>query len=728
MPTEQSLTTESLHSFLDGADARIVTVRDAEKPKAKQLASQVVDWYLQEMINQAPARAEMAIDAAFYDGDQWTAEEIAELEARNQHPSKVNLIKPTIDWLTGTEKRIRADWKVLPTTQDGSEDAKLKTKLLKYIEDVNHGAHKKSAAFAHAVKVGIGWREFGIRGDRTDEPIYIGHCSWRDIIYDSMALDPMFIEDGRFMFRRRVVDLDIALAMLPERQEELKLAAMNSYDRHWNSYESDVQLYYKKREMAYSVHDAIHQLQNRRLVVELVEGWYRKPTKVKKIKESDRYPWGTEYDPNDPDMVADVEDAQTDATLYDKVEMKMYVCMFIAPGMDGISTGTGRLLFNCRSPYKHNRFPFVPIRAFTKDDDGTPYGVVRNQRDPQRDFNKRHSKAQFILSTRGVIYDDGAVDDEDLLADEVARPDFLIKKKKGFDLDIHDDRQLAQEHIEISRLDEQYIRQSSGVTGENLGLQTNATSGIAIRNRQNEGGVITQDLFDNSLLHDQVSGEILLSLVEQFMDLPTIISVNGDAATEFLEINQPAPDGSGLINDITARKTKFKVSEQDYNATVRQSMFEELMKLVSSLPGEISLQLLDAVVDLSDIPERSELVRRIRQINGQTDPEDTTEEQIDEQRTAQQQQRDEAAKLARDEKLADIRKKNADAHHKEVSAGKVNVEALLEALEAAGIALLVPPQQTQMADAMVQEGQQGRNPAPAAPQQPQLPQPTTTEV
>lgn len=726
MPTEQSLKADNLHKFLDAAEMRIVTREQADKPPAQQLAGQIIDWYLQEMINQADARAEMAIDAAFYDGDQWSADEIAELEERNQHPSKVNLIKPTIDWLTGTEKRIRTDWKVLPTTKDGSEDAKLKTQLLKYVNEVNHGAFKKSAAFAHAVKVGMGWREFGIRGDKSDEPLFIGQPSWRDMIHDSQANDPMFIEDGRFIFRRRVVDLDISLAMFPERQEELKLAALSSYDRHWNSFESEVQLYYKKKDMNYSIHDAISQLQNRRLVVELVECWYRKPTKVKKIKNSDQFSWGTEYDPNNADMVADVQDAQTDSTLYDKVEMKMYVCMFIAPGADSIGGGGSRLLFNCKSPYKHNRFPFVPVRAFTKDSDGTPYGVVRNQRDPQRDFNKRHSKAQFILATRGVSYEDGAIDDEDKLAEEIARPDFIIKFAKGKEFKIHTDRELASEHIEVARLDEQYIRQSSGVTGENMGLQTNATSGVAIRNRQSEGGVITQDLFDNSLLHDQVSGEIMLSLVEQFMDLPTILAVTGETGEEFLEINQPAPDGSGLINDITQRKTKFKVSEQDYNATVRQTMFEELMKLVTSLPGEISLQLLDAVVDLSDIPERKELVRRIRQINGQSDPEDINEDEIAAQREQQEQQRQEEARLAREAQAADTRKKNADAHHKEVTASKANVEALLAALEAAGLALLVPPNQTQMADAMVREGQDS---APAAtdqqpqPQQ-QLPPPT----
>ncbi|MDP2346723.1 MAG: hypothetical protein Q8N34_03245 [Gammaproteobacteria bacterium] len=721
MRNENTLRTDNIENFLKSAEIEIVTRSQADKPEALILASQVQDWYLQEKTIQAENRIEMATDAAFYDGDQWTDDEKAELEERNQYPSVINLIKPTIDWLTGTEKRVRTDWKVLPTTKDGGEDAKIKTHVLKYIAEVNHAAHKKSAAFAHAVKVGLGWRELGVRGDLTDEPIFIGHVNWRDMTYDSQASDPMFIEDGRYMFRDKVVDLDVALAMFPDRAEELKLAALSTYDKHWDYANSEVQLYFRPTQISSGIQDALTTFHNRRLIVRLVEGWYRKPVKVKKIKLSDKFPWGADFDPENAEMVADVEDAQTRATLYDKVEMRMFVCVFIHPGFETNRSG-GRLLLNCRSPYKHGRFPFVPIWAFRKDSDNTPYGVIRNQRDPQKDFNKRHSKAQHILSTKGVSYEEGAIDDEDKLAEELARPDFIIRFNKGKEFNIHESRELAAEHVQIATLDEQYIRQSSGVTGENMGLQTNATSGIAIQRRQNEGGVITQDLFDNSILHDQVCGEILLSLVEQFMDLPKQIAIAGDHGQEFIDINMPDETGENLLNDITARKAKFKVSEQDYNASVRQAMFEELMKLVTSLPGEIAMQLLDAVIDLSDIPERKELVRRIRQINGHSDPDDISEEEMASAEAAKKEAQAELARLQKAEQEAKIRKDNADANLKEVNASRINVQALLDAFEAAGIALVVSPQQTQMADSMVQEGKAptGQPPAP----QPQLnPQP-----
>lgn len=709
---EQSLTTDTIDDFLNGAEMLIITAADAEKQNAKQLASQLGDWYWQERTVQAENRMEMATDAAFYDSDQWTEAEKAELMERNQYPSVINLIKPTIDWLSGTEKRLRTDWRVLPTTPDGDEDAKIKTHVMKFITEASHGQYKRSQAFVSAAKVGVGWRELGVRGDKTDIPIFIGNESWRNILYDSQAKDPMFIEDGRYMFREKIVDLDVALAMLPSRREELKLAALATYDKHWDYINSDIQLYYKPTALSSAISDATTTFHNRRLVVPLIECWYRKPVKVKKIKQSDIYEWGAEYDPNDPEMKAHVDDAGNSSTLYDKVEMRMFVAMFIKPGIDMNRNGCS-LLFNARSPYKHQRFPFVPLWAYRKDADNTPYGAVRSQRDAQRDFNKRHSKAQFILSTRGVIYEDGAVDDEDALAEEISRPDFMIKRNKGFELEISDNNSLAKEHIEIANLDERYIRQASGVTGENLGLSTNATSGVAIERRQMEGAIVTQDLFDNGVLHDQVCGEILLSLIEQFMDLPTQIMISGEKGPEALYLNQPDPQGEGLINDITARKAKFKVTEHDYNATVRQAMFEELMKLIGNLPAEMGMQLLDVVIEMGNMPEREELVRRIRQLNGHSDADDLTEDErkeIEEARDAAQaeqqalEKRAAMAKIEKDEGDAALRR--ANAAKATVDTSKTNVEALASAIEQAGMMLVVPAQQTQMADSLVKEGRQ----------------------
>src|SRR3546814_7917196 len=67
------------------------------------------------------------------------------------------------------------------------------------------------------------------------------------------------------------------------------------------------------------------------------------------------------------------------------------------------------------------------------------------------------------------------------------------------------------------------IRESAGVTGENRGLETDAKSGKAIMAKQDQGSVVTAEIFDNLLLARQLEGEIVLSLVEQYFTDPKII-------------------------------------------------------------------------------------------------------------------------------------------------------------------------------------------------------------
>ncbi len=48
-----------------------------------------------------------------------------------------NEVKPTIDWIIGTERRTRVDYKILPREKDDEALAEIKTKLMKYVSDAN---------------------------------------------------------------------------------------------------------------------------------------------------------------------------------------------------------------------------------------------------------------------------------------------------------------------------------------------------------------------------------------------------------------------------------------------------------------------------------------------------------------------------------------------------------------------------------------------------------------
>ena len=100
-------------------------------------------------------------------------------------PLVYNEIAPMVDWMIGTERRTRLDWKILPRTEDDLQAADVKTAGLKYLSDANAMPFVQSQAFAEAMKAGLGWIDTGLRDDPTQEQIYVEYEDWRRVLHDS---------------------------------------------------------------------------------------------------------------------------------------------------------------------------------------------------------------------------------------------------------------------------------------------------------------------------------------------------------------------------------------------------------------------------------------------------------------------------------------------------------------------------------------------------------------
>jgi hypothetical protein len=208
-------------------------VRPKDRPKdeldseeSRKIHSKLLDWYHQEYERQAHNRYQMALDQNYVDGLQWTEEDAEVLQERGQAPLVFNECKPTVDWVVGTERRTRIDYKVLPRNKDGAEDAENKSMLMKYLSDVNKTVFHRSRAFADAVKAGMGVLESGLRDDPTEEPLYQRYENWRNCLYDSNATE-MDMTDARYFFRWKHVDEDVADAYFPARKDVIRQAVQS---------------------------------------------------------------------------------------------------------------------------------------------------------------------------------------------------------------------------------------------------------------------------------------------------------------------------------------------------------------------------------------------------------------------------------------------------------------------------------------------------------------------
>jgi hypothetical protein len=245
------------------------------------------------------------------------------------------------------------------------------------------------------------------------------------------------------------------------------------------------------------------------------------------------------------------------------------------------------------------------------------------------------------------------------------------------------------------------IRNGGGVTAENLGRETNASSGKAIIARQDQGTVVTSELYDNLRWAAQWAGEIELALVEQFYTEAKVVRLVGNRGTaSFVEVNAVDPLTGRVVNDVTASKADFVVAQQDYRDSLRLAMFESLFEIVGRLAQmspDVALGMLDLVIEMADVPGRYELVARIRQINGQRDPdsEPTPEEQQAAMQQAAMQQAQQRLAMAQMEaavaKLqAEVDKLRADQEKAQAESINKRLEAMYSALQSAQIVAQAP--------------------------------------
>lgn len=651
-----------------------------ENDDAKKRFDVRKSWYTTELQRQRANRFQMAMDEDYYDSIQWLPEEAAEVRARGQNPVVYNEIKPTIDWLIGTERGTRSDFKIIPRSESSEEaynDAQTKTKVLKYLDDVNRTPFARSDAFDNAMKAGLGWIEVGVRADPSDEPIYTRSESWRNMLYDSLG-QSKDASDWRYEIRFREVDLDIAEAIFPDKKDLLHKAVLEaengSYMNYWNGQEVD---------------SMIGQDPGlpRRWVQFDADAWLRNPRARVLFIEC----WASEAFRDTTGAGAGVED---------RVSMRKRVSI-----MTEFDT-----IMESWSPYRHERFPFIPVWAYRRKRDGAPYSPIRPIRGPQDMLNKQMSKAHYRLSVNKIRMEKGAYDAEVMDLDEIreenAAPDGIVILADGAisgrKFESQEGTTLAAAELQLAERNIMAIRTGSGVTGENRGLDTNSISGKAVTAKQQQGGLLTRELFDNALMARQLEGEITLSLAEQFMTAPTVIAVAGERSKyEHIGINQIDPVTGEKTNDITKRAARFVIGEQAWNQSLAESAFAETMQLLGQLAPvapNVVLAVLDLVFEIHpSLPNKQALLQRIRQVTGQQDADGKT---TPEQAQAMEQQKTLAnakfeAELAGIQ--ATIREAQAKGEKLEADALAKRLEGLYMAAQAAQV-LTAAPQIAPVAD------------------------------
>lgn len=573
-------------------------------------------------------RAEAIESRDYYDGKQWTEEEARTLKLRKQPVLTDNKLKDKIDYMIGLEINARTDPKAFPRTPQHVEDAEAITDALRYVGD-DQDFHKTRSDVAENIFVeGMGGTETYVKSTKDGVDVCIKRNRYERCFWDPHSSERDF-SDARYLGTFVWMDIEAAEERWPERSEIWEGCLAEASGA---STESDGD----------RPEDTVH-LDRQRRRVRIIEEYFLKGGVWHRAKFVKR------------GWIEEVE----------------------------------------ASPFQNDEgdpeHPYSWGSAYV-DKDNRRYGVIRRWKSLQDEINHRRSKSLHLLNTNQVVMEDGAVDDVQKLRMELAKPDGVIVRTPGMDLEISKNLDLSAGHFQMMQ---QAIEALSIVGPKAITNVSASQSGRAKQLDRQSDALEMGRLFDHLRYLQKNTYVKVWNRIKQYWTAEKWVRVRDDeGAPRFVALNQPITAAElyqaalqsgqpvpielarmaqlspsqpvGKRNDVMAIDVDIIIDEMPDVVTLQDEQFQNLVTLAQA--GVIFPP--DVYLDASNLRNKKALKEKL---TGGEDP----QAQAAAKAAAEMQQR--AA-------LAEISKTEAEAEKAKQDAAQTQIENMAGMAGLAGMA------------------------------------------
>lgn len=505
-----------------------------------------------------------------FESIQWTAEELRDLEDNGLVPYVSNQIAPRLLNVTGNEVVSRTRLKFTPRVggEDADKRAQVLTKLVMWLQENNQSASKWSNAMLKARISGLAWHHLLPNNDTIQEEI----LNSLDVIWDHEDRT-MDFTDSRGQGFIRWTTRDKLRMKWPEKAADIDSAVQNT--------NSPLRMAPRGQFGQRMVYGTTGYYNRENDTVMVVYFYYRVPktfytyvTKAGRIVNT----WSkadAEKNARDKEEIAKNSGYQVRQCIY-----------------------TGDILLDeGEYPYQMNYYegwiPMTPIVLAREENTGIPYGLVRPAKPDQKMYNRTMARMDWLQRARQIIMDSDAVDDVEALAAEVARPDAIILKRAGKQLEIQKNLDEYNAHALRLPMFIANIERAMGIFNEATGEQSNATSGKAIQLRKS-GSQTTQAMPLDILRAAKRSAGRKMAVMAQmkFTDQLVMSVIGPDGRPEQVFANQPVMDGDkpkedpdgNIVRDADLTQLDFDVflEEAPDVATISEDQRDRLAQMYAN--------------------------------------------------------------------------------------------------------------------------------------------------
>lgn len=593
-------------------------------------------------------------DLRFLSGDQWDKEVQKQREAKGRPCLTINNLPQFVGQVIGDTRANRPAIKVRPAEDSDKKTADVRQGLVRFIENTSNANQVYALAGEDQVSCGVG--NFQVKlvyatDDTFDQDIKIEHIpNPFGVVWDASSVEPTG-KDADHCF---VVD-EIARKVFEKAYPDALPSELTVPLEQSGWYNRDtvrVTQYWLMKETT------------RRIALVL-----RPPAVEPTIEDV------TDNEKEVAELI--VKDGSGAPRVRDKI--KRSACMYII---------TGQAILEGPFEYPIKRVPVIKVtgREIRVGDRRYRFGLIRFAKDAARMKNLwRSSAAEWIsLAPKQQWLLHASNKDEAKRYREAGRSgDTVLTYEGNIPPTRIDPPSGPAALLQEAALNDQDIKDVTGLHDASLGMKSNETSGKAILARERQGDTATFMYHDNLASAVREGGDVINDLIPVVMDAARTITVLGeDGSSAAHRINDPAAEG-GMI-DLKTGKYDVVVEVGPSYSTKRVEAAESMMAFVQAVPAAAQIAG-DLIAQSQDWPMADEIAGRLKRAMPpglvEEDEDNLTEEQKAEK--AQQKQiaaADQAkakemalrgAELALDEQQAKVLQLDANARLAQAKAVEV---------------------------------------------------------
>ena len=504
-------------------------------------------------------------------GSHYTDTQIRALNLRKQPVVTYNRVGRKIDGIVGLVEKLRQDPKAFPRTPKHEQGAELSTAVLNFVLDQQDWKSKSPIAAECGATDGIGGLEINLLKGKQEGDYEIEF----DVVMDGFFYDPRSVRldfsDARFMGVSKLFDLDEAIDLYPDKEEELRNSIHAASEL---SEDSD-------REDRWFNLDSKGDLAQ----VRIVDLWYMH---------------GGEW------------------------------CYKTFTGSATLIEGQSFLVDE-----DDKTFCKYIMYSACVDQDGDRYGFVRNLKSPQDEINQRRSKGLHELNTRRIIAESGAFDDIEKTRREAARPDGIVIRNSKYEAEFDDSTRLANMEGQLKFLEEAKAEIENFAGNPSLiETNANAKSGRAIALLQ-EGAIADLGPYILAYKGWKIRFyRAVFNTIQKYWTGERWIRVtDDDDVAQFVQINgmQVGPDGMpAMVNAIGELDVDIILDEGPDHVNAMADIYETLSQILPAVAPMLSPAKAEAAVDIliGTSPLSPEAKKKFREAGAQPSPEQQQQQQL----------------------------------------------------------------------------------------------------